>query len=556
MAEQKTISLNDLIHPNAEVEKTPVETKVERKPLNTENLTELKPSDIAPMKDNDHKLDPSRYKENHYEELIKQGIERTKKELLENVEAPMVRALTAKQEAKEFDGEGDIDSAKTMADMVADKKQNILPKEEPTVHMESKAIDPPATNIEENMSKAKDIEFNEDDFKETDNELDNDDTYDELEDSGKPVTDDDDKSDEEKKKEFHDLQTAIREFITPVEFDMSKYKISNNSLSINSAMSHITNNDPFFSMSKSVPLYNTGRTISFTPLTGSEIVAMSYDNYDNQLEAYRKTFNIMYNHDTGIDKTKVTYTQWMKSIDAGDISQLYFGLYNATFSEANYVGYQCPDCNKFFMKKKPITDMYSISEDATKEQKERFEEIKNHGSVEDNLEHRIKVYPLSKNYVIEVHPRTLFDMMQIEYLDDKFKNKYQSIIQPMAFISKIFYIDEENHMLKPIDMKQDHSSIVKTIKNKCTVIYKLISSIKPDEYAMLTGLLTSYAIKEAEVSNVIEYHVPEQDCTGVIESGPEKGKKCTHHFDKVQMNPYQMLFTRHQLAMQSTLRVE
>ena len=45
----------------------------------------------------------------------------------------------------------------------------------------------------------------------------------------------------------------------------------------------------------------------------------------------RKTYGVMYSHDASIDKSKVSFTTWMKSISAGDIPQMYFGLYKSTF---------------------------------------------------------------------------------------------------------------------------------------------------------------------------------------------------------------------------------
>lgn len=553
---KKNISLSDLIGGSNNNSKTSAHI-VDHTPLDSNSAKELKPEDIAPMKKDENKEPPINQNSGYYEKLINNGIERVKKELIENVEAPMVKALEAKQEQEEFNGNTNIEDTKTMSDIISNKKYEMETYKTPVKeeHQESKAIDVNKVNVEENLSSAKDLDFDENDFKDTSDNDDIDDSLEALDESGK-TEEEQEKSDEEKKKEFLDLQAEIKKYISPKAIDVSKYTISNTSLSINSAMSRITNSDPSFSMSKSVPLYNTGKTISFTPLTGAEIVAMSDENYNSQLEAYRKTFNIMYNHDTTIDRTKVTFTNWLKSIDAGDIYQLYFGLYNSTFGDSNYISYQCPDCNTFFMMKKPIEDMYSVDEDAKKEQIERLENIRKYESVEDNLESRTRSYPLSENYIIEIHPRTLFNIIEMEYLDDAFKKKYMSILQPMSFINKIFYIDNEKKRLIPIDMKPDHNSIIKTIKNKCTVIYKLISSIKPDEYSMLTGILTSYAAKEMEAVNLIRYHIPEADCQGTYKTGENKGKKCTHHFDKTDVIPYQMLFTRHQLAMQSTLRVE
>ena len=38
--------------------------------------------------------------------------------------------------------------------------------------------------------------------------------------------------------------------------------------------------------------------------------------------------------------------------------------------------------------------------------------------------------------------------------------------------------------------------------------------------------------------------------------GPQKGNKFMNRIDAEAMSPYQLLFTRHQLAMQSTWRID
>lgn len=554
------LSLSDIIGDKANVssantETTPVKEENMHKPMDVNKIRTVQPSDIKPMaKERDYAQESADY----HLKLIDEGIERTKKDLLK-IEDRLVAKVKENQEKKEFNGEANIDDVETMTDIIQSKaldnrkpsdnhvtEVKTEPTETPIIHNDAKAIDvTPNADLAESISNAKDVDFDENDFNETEKE--NDESMDSLEDSAN-----DEMTEEERKDEFNKLQKAVREYIAPPEIDISQFKIANTPLSINKAMSRISASDPGFSTSKDTVLFNTGKTIAMTPLTGSEIVALSNESYGSKLEVYRKTFNIMYNHTVGINKTEMPFTKWLKSIDASDISQLYFGLYNATFADSNYIGYQCPECKTYFMVKKSMSDMYSFSEDADPKLVKRFNDIKEHGEVEDNFASRVRSYALSSKYIIEIHPRSLFNILELEYLDDTVKKKYASILQPMSYISKIYYVEENTHTLRPIDMKPDRNSIINTIKNKCVVMYKLISSITTDEYAMLSGILASYGVKEVEAADLIEYHIPETDCTGEFKDGT----KCTHHFDKNVTVPYQLLFTRHQLALQSTLRVD
>lgn len=556
------LSLSDIIGDKAEVSSTNAEVKPveenKHKPMDVNKIRTVQPSDIKPMA---KKRDYAQESADYHLKLIDEGIERTKKDLLK-IEDRLVARVKENQEKKEFNGEANIDDAETMTDIIQSKALDnretsnthvteVKPEatEAPIIHNDAKAIDvTPNTDLAESISNAKEVDFDENDFNENETEKKNDESMDSLEES----VNDDEMTDEERKDEFNKLQKAVREYIAPPEIDISQFKISNSPLSINKAMSRISASDPGFSASKDTVLFNTGKTIAMTPLTGSEIVALSNESYGSKLEVYRKTFNIMYNHTVGINKTDMPFTKWLKSVDASDISQLYFGLYNATFADSNYIGYQCPECKTYFMVKKNISDMYSFSKDADPKLIKRYNDIKEHGEVEDNFASRVRSYALSSKYIIEIHPRSLFNILELEYLDDVFKKKYASILQPMSYISKIYYVEENTHTLRPIDMKPDKDSIIKTIKNKCVVMYKLISSITTDEYAMLSGILASYGVKEVEAADFIEYHIPETDCIGEFKDGT----KCTHHFDKNVTVPYQLLFTRHQLALQSTLRVD
>jgi hypothetical protein len=263
----------------------------------------------------------------------------------------------------------------------------------------------------------------------------------------------------------------------------------------------------------------------------------------------------MYAHDASIDKNKISFTTWMKTISAGDLHQLYFGLYKATFSGSNFIAYKCPECDNFFMVQKDISEMYSLNKSATEEQKKRFEDIEKYSEVDDNIKNRAELFQVSDNFAILIHPKTLYNTLELEYLDDRFREKYAAILQPMQYIEKVFYIDKSRNSLVPIDMHPDKDSIVKTIKNKCIIIHKMISSITVEQYSILTGKLATYNYREVEASNLIQYHIPAQTCTETYVKGEKQGKKCEYKFEEEEMTPYAMLFTRHQLYINTTLTI-
>ena len=141
-------------------------------------------------------------------------------------------------------------------------------------------------------------------------------------------------------------------------------------------------------------------------------------------------------------------------------------------------------------------------------------------------------------------------------MDDEFRQKYESVYIISSYIDRAFFIDKKRKLLRPIDFKADKNSVVKSIKNKCLVIYKMISSITPDNYSMFNGKLSYFTYREVAANNLIKYHIPAQEFEDEYIEGPQKGTKFMNHIDAEAMSPYQLLFTRHQLAMQSTWRID
>lgn len=592
--QEKTFSLDDLINDSEpkEIQETKVDepiveepkkdeqTVVKNEETTNEKKEETKPKiitpnmiskskgsegvkivnaeDIKPFSPNKEDVLVAEYHK-EMNKLIDDNIERTKQELMRDKIQPYINKCKEIAEEEEFAGNMEV---RSMNDMISNAAQpsTSLPQAEDikagdirsnaTSVKLDKDID---SKVTDSLETVKELELDENDFLEEEKNVDSTLSEDELNKEVKEDSDEDDKITFEKFKVF---QNVIQENIgSGSSVDLTGFSMSNTPLNINTAMSHVAKVDKSFTESQSVPLFNTGRTISFTPLTGSDIVKLSSESYNSQLDHLKKVFATMYSHDVSPNKP-ATFIGWMKSIDAGDIDQLYFGLYKSTFIGSNYIGYQKPESKEFMMVKCKMEDMYSFNEDAKEEDKKRFEEISKHGEVEDNLESRKEDYVLSENYVLRLRPRTLYNMIELEYLDDEFRKKYESVYLLSSYIDKAYFIDRKHKILRPIDFKPDRNSIVKSIKNKILVIYKLITSITPDNYSMFNGKLSSFSYKEVVAGHLIDYHIPAQEFEDEYIDGEKKGQKFKNHIEKESMTPYQLLFTRHQLAMQSTWRID
>lgn len=587
--ETKNLNLSDIIK-ESDAKKISdkaenIAKKVEKSTSGPRIVEDL--NEILPMKE---EVDGNKAVEQHYNDLMDKAIERVKGELWEEKIKPYREKCKQLAEEAEFNGVEDVSEMNDMINSQINSDETrqpnlvydyeLKPSNSPTSIVKNQLddlsdntevdditniyrpdVENPVkanTTLKEDMLNGQDIEFDMMDF---DNEL-REDTIpgdeDELEKKlDKEAEEDavDPKEEAENKRLLDQMRDRVKEYIDFNKLDLSKFDIVDKKVSINKTMSRIAKENQYLSQTQSVPLFDTGRTISFTPLSGSDIVKISPDSYSSRRESLSKTYAVMYAHDASIDKNKVSFTQWMKSISAGDILQIYFGLYKSTFAGSNYLAYKCDECNNFFMVKRDINDMWKFNETATEEMKKRFNDINTYGEVEDNYTAKTELYQVSENYAVLIHPRNLFNTLEIEYLDEKFRNKYAAIIQPMQYIDKIYYIDKEKNKLIPIDMHPDPEFIVKTIKNKCIVIHKMLSSISVDQYSMLTGKLATLNIKENEAMNLITYIIPEQECLEYYSDGENKGKKCNNVIKESEINPFALLFTHHQLYLNTTLTV-
>lgn len=589
--QEKTISLNDLVNEPVQNKTIPTPKNNIEQPTHSldgdsQSMKVVNPTDIKPMR---KEIDAAKDFERREYDLIDENIERTKREIYRDRIEPYINKCKELAEEAEFNGEVD---PTTMADLVSHgttpvehmepeipvvvKKEPIptpktpnfndspkpVVKKEPV--KEEEVVSAPVEDVIEKKDPIEDIEVSsiDDDKSESVNDdsldgLDNVKDKTEITETSESNADQDFDSldDETKKLLLQKSQSNIRKAIKSdfSEIDIDSYSITNSPMSVNKAMNFVIKNNAKFTQSRAVVLLNSGRTMDLTPLTGQEIPKLSDKYYSSSLDYYKKSFAIIYQHDVTPNKP-MSFTAWMKSIDIGDLQQIYFGLYASTFADSNYISYEKPISKEVIMKLVPINDMWKFTETATDGQKKRYETINKHGEVESTLK-KINL-PISKNYLLVLRPRTLYSHIEQLYLDEEFIKKYPEACELSVFVDKAYFIDSKRKMLRPIDFKPDRDSYVKTMKNKCLVLYKIISSITPDEYGMLLGRVQSFDIDSGRMASCISYRIPElKDVEDEFINGPQKGEKTLSTIHETPIDSHSLLFTRHQLAMQSTLHL-
>ena len=412
----------------------------------------------------------------------------------------------------------------------------------------------PKTTKKVDISKASSVTIDDDDFADLDDEI-IDDLDDDEKKNEKEIAETE-KAEEEARKRFEEINKIISEKIKPAkeEFDVNSFEISSQPININTSLEYSAASKENTLPTATSPLFATGRTITMSGLTGSELAQFvnNISNISSSNQAIKDTYALLYRHDVSENKPS-GYVNWLRSIASADLIHMYFALYKATFTGSNYISFDCPECETFFMTDDiPMDKMWEVDEKASEEDKKRLDDIIKHGEVEGGVDaFADKLIVISDNYAVKLRPLTIFSDIEDTYITDEFRSKYLAVIRISQYIKNLYYIDRERGILKPVDFKPDSSSVAKTIKRKVQVVGKFINSLNSDQFSILNHHIYDLETKVNETNDVITYFIPEQECLGTFKKGDYAGQECTHKFEKQIMHPLNMLFTRHQLALRS-----
>lgn len=359
---------------------------------------------------------------------------------------------------------------------------------------------------------------------------------DEWEDILDEVDDEDDINDDEKQ-DFTDdevveiLKEETRKRITPIKksFDLSKFSIAKKGISAQRAMKTTVRSNQ--SVADWI-LYNQSKPISVTGLSGSEILKMNMENSNrNRINALKDSYRIIYDH--VVDANKAEFEIWLKQIPFADLPHLYFALYMATFNGSNFINNSCPHCNQPFIQDMDFSDMVKYEDD---EVKEKVNKILRHDTTNNQDDtYPVELFQASDSYVFGLTTPSIWSVLfETASLTDRFLEKYADLIDVASCIDSIYYIDENNERLIPIDTKPVANDQTKTAARRIRAFYDIIKNLNSVEYYALRKHILDLNKDVDDIS----YCIPACTC-------PKCGKEV---IENNNITPDQMLFTRHQLA--------
>ena len=327
---------------------------------------------------------------------------------------------------------------------------------------------------------------------------------------------------------FNNFKESIKEKISPIKKKINLKNFKINSKPISPSKIHMTISD--ISVADYV-LPNANRVITMSALSGPEMLRMNPERSSrNRINTLREIYNILYRH---VESAKPsTFDEWLKTVRFSDLDHIYFCAYKATFSGSNFMNYECGNekCRHAFIEDKSFDDLIVYDND---EIKEKMQNLLRSGN--DSIpENEIVLNQISDNFVVGLRNPTIYNVvMETATLSESFLEKYEELIDVIAYIDSVYMIDEETQSLNLIDMKYDEKDIAKSTARRIKIIADILKTLSSDSYYELRYNITNTFPN----INSIHYRIPGTKCP-----------KCGREIDAIPLEAQQLLFMRHQLG--------
>ena len=334
---------------------------------------------------------------------------------------------------------------------------------------------------------------------------------------------------QEQEKMLSIIKSKVKEKLGPKKFDISSYTVANPTKVVN-LFSNKTKPATIGNAEWHLPA--TGVNIIMSKFQGTEIVALSSQDNKSVRNSNEAILKLIYDHIQNPEKPD--YATFIRAVKMEDLDQLYWAIYMASYSDANYLPYYCtsPKCKEVDIIKKDFDEMIVFFDDKIKESFYSKLATKTYNFTVDAIEMERVV--ISDKYVVDIKLPSIYDVL-IEpfYLTEQYRKAHQDNIATLTYIDTVYTIDHENHTLVPIDytVKTDDESII--VKNKYRLFLQFLNELSSDEYTFLVSLTNKLVADKMACAFI----VPEHRC-----------EKCGTLIPAKEQSAMKLLFIRHQLA--------
>lgn len=326
------------------------------------------------------------------------------------------------------------------------------------------------------------------------------------------------------------LKAELSKKMKPVtkKFDLSAVAVSNKPITVSNATNKVVRMDKkIFTWA----LPRSKRPVSVKAFTATELNVLQ--SYVENRSRSRDVFKTIWDHIIG--NKGDSFDTWAKCTSYFDVDHLWFAIYGACFSGANYLPYTCPKCNEVTVANDiPLETMCKSDKPGAKEEIEKLRHIADDPDFGNVFAgYRVQV---SDQFVFEFKEPSIYDTVIVPTMfDAEFSRKYSDIIGVCAYISNIYCIDMEGDspVLRPIAVKEFINNETKTQKAKVIQYAKIIRTLESDQYSVIMGYVN--AMNE---SDSVYYCLPAVSCD-----------HCKQEIEEERSAAADLVFMRHRLAI-------
>lgn len=365
-----------------------------------------------------------------------------------------------------------------------------------------------------------------------------------LDDEEDDTDSDEKKSDEDKTEEIKEtIRKEINSKFNPInnKINLSNFTISKKPINASKVINEIK--------TKAIEcadgvLYDEKRAVRMSAWKPMEIQSIDPQrlrngNYNKYIENKLK---LIYEHIIDANKPK-TFDAWAKITPNTVVDDYMFTAYKATFGLSNIITFTCPDdkCSNVFMNSIPIHSMIKFKND---EIKEKYMSILHEGNTDSSsTDYKVDLYQASDEYVFALKIPSLYNtFIEPTLVNQEFTKKYEDLILLLSYIDDVYKIDYRTNELVPIDTKPVATDKSLSFKRRVKTYATILKSLTSDQLQALSVETDKYDSGELAddggIVKDISYVYPECRCP-----------KCNRKIDEVEVNPDNVLFTRHQLGL-------
>lgn len=269
--------------------------------------------------------------------------------------------------------------------------------------------------------------------------------------------------------------------------------------------------------------------------SGVELQTLLENMEENSVTSLTRRYRMIYEHI--VSPKPETFEKWVKSTPAADLDHYYFAIFIASYKGANYLPADCVNtqCTEgsFISEDINIMDMVKFEDDETKK---KFKTIYTEETAIANKEgiYLTETVPISDKIAIGFKEPTLYSFIEPLNVDDRFRRRYENIINIIPYIDEVYMINAEAQQIIPVDYTRVVNSPGKNIKNRIRKYSNIINTLTPDQFNNISAYVNDFIPR---LASKIHYVEPELTCPYCGTTKPE-----------TETTAENLVFTRYQLG--------